>query len=341
MKLLPHRHASRRAVAPSTRSRRAALAGLATVALALPFAATAQAPYPSQPIKVIVSYPAGSGVDIVARQVISRLTGPLGQAIIIENRGGAGGNIGFEQAARAPKDGYTLLFAPTQLSSNPGLGKVNYDPIKDFAPVIMVSRIPALLVVPPDSPAKTVGELITMLKAKPGAYSYASGGNGGIGHFSGEVLKLNGGNLDVVHIPYKSAAEQVQSVMTSATAFAFPAIQIGLPQVQAGKLRALAVTTQSRSAALPDVPTMNEAMKPGFVLDAWYGLLAPVGTPQPIIDRLNAEVAKLLKEPEVRKQLTDASHEIVASSPAEFGAVISKDFKLWGDLARQLNVKVD
>jgi tripartite-type tricarboxylate transporter receptor subunit TctC len=319
-----------------------ALAGVLLAGAALlPLAAQAQAPYPSQPIKVIVSFPAGSGVDIVARQVISRLTGPLGQAIIIENRAGAGGNIGFEQAARAPKDGYTLLFAPTQMASNPGLGKVNYDAIKDFAPIIMLSRIPALLVVPPDSPAKTVAELIAMAKAKPGAYSYASGGNGGIGHFSGELLKTNGGNLDVVHIPYKSAAEQVQSVMTGATAFAFPAIQIGLPQVQAGKLRALAVTTQNRSTVLPDVPTMNEAMKPGFVLDAWYGLLAPAGTPQPIIDRLNTEVAKLLKEPEVRKQLTDASHEIVASSPAEFSAVISKDFKLWGDLARQLNVKVD
>jgi tripartite-type tricarboxylate transporter receptor subunit TctC len=317
---------------------RRSLALMAVAAAAAPVAA--QTAYPEQPIRVIVSYPAGSGVDIVARQVISRLTS-MGQPVIIDNRGGAGGNIGFEQAARAPKDGYTLLFAPTQLASNPGLGKVNFDPLKDFAPITMLSRIPALLVVPPDSPAKTVADLIAMAKAKPGAYSYASGGNGGIGHFSGELLKSNGGNLDIVHIPYKSAAEQVQSVMTGATAFAYPAIQIALPQVQAGKLRPLAVTTQNRSQALPDVPTMNEAMKPGFVLDAWYGLLAPVGTPQPIIDKLNAEVAKVMQDPAVRKQLTDASHEVVLSSPAEFAATIQKDFKLWGDLARQLNVKVD
>ena len=312
---------------------------LAGALLAVPLAALAA--YPEQTIKVIVAFPAGSAVDIVARSVVSRLAGPLGQAVVVENKVGASGNIGFEFVARAPKDGYTLLFAPTQIAANPGLGKVNYDPVKDFAPIILTSRISALLVVPPDSPAKTVAELIAMAKAKPGALSYASGGNGGIGHFSGELLKANGGNLDIVHIPYKSAAEQVQSVMANQTAFAYPAMQLALQQVKAGKLRALAVTGANRSQLLPNVPTMSEAMNPGFALDAWYGLFAPADTSPDIVNKLNAEVVKILNDPAVRGPLVDGSHEIVASTPAEFAATVQKDFKLWGDLARKLNVKVD
>ncbi|MCY7309097.1 MAG: tripartite tricarboxylate transporter substrate binding protein [Rhodoferax sp.] len=307
--------------------------------LALPL--TGHAQYPDQPIKVIVAFPAGSAVDVVARSLISRLAAPLGQPVVIENKVGASGNIGFELVARAPKDGYTLLFAPTQLAANPGLGKVNYDPLKDFAPIMLTSRISALLVVPPESPAKTVADLIAMAKAKPGALSYASGGNGGIGHFSGELIKANGGNLDIVHIPYKSAAEQVQSVMANQTAFAYPAMQLALQQVKAGKLRALAVTGANRSALLPMVPTMSEAMNPGFVLDAWYGLLAPAGTPPEVVNKLHAELARILRDPAARAPLVDGSHEIVASTPAEFAATIQKDFRVWGDLARKLDVKVD
>ena len=312
---------------------------LAGLLLALPLAALAQ--YPQAPIKVIVAFPAGSAVDGVARALMTRLATNLGQPVVIDNRVGAGGNIGFEAAAKAPKDGYTLLFAPTQLAANPGLGKVGYDPVKDFAPIVLTSRISALLVVNPELPAKNVAELIAMAKAKPGAMSYASGGNGGIGHFSGELLKANGGNLDIVHIPYKSAAEQVQSVMANQTAFAYPAMQLALQLVKSGKLRALAVTGANRSQLLPDVPTMNEAMNPGFVLDAWYGLLAPVGTAPEIVARLNAEMVKILRDPAVRTPLVDGSHEVVGSTPAEFAATIQKDFTVWGDLARKLKVKVD
>ena len=312
---------------------------LAGLLLALPLAALAQ--YPQAPIKVIVAFPAGSAVDGVARALMTRLATNLGQPVVIDNRVGAGGNIGFEAAAKAPKDGYTLLFAPTQLAANPGLGKVGYDPVKDFAPVVLTSRISALLVVNPELPAKNVAELIAMAKARPGALSYASGGNGGIGHFSGELLKANGGNLDIVHIPYKSAAEQVQSVIANQTAFAYPAMQLALQLVKSGRLRALAVTGANRSQLLPDVPTMNEAMSPGFVLDAWYGLLAPAGTPPEIVARVNAEMVKILRDPAVRTPLVDGSHEVVGSTPAEFAATIQKDFTVWGDLARKLNVKVD
>ncbi len=297
--------------------------------------------YPSGPIKVVVPYPAGSGVDGVARTVVSRMAPGLGQPIIIENRTGAGGNIGAEFVARAPKDGYTLLFDATQLVGNPGISNVKYDPIKDFAPISLVSRVSAMLVVPPDSPAKSVRDLITMAKEKPGSLSYASGGNGGIGHYSGELLKSNGGNLDIVHVPYKSAAEQVTSVMTGQTQLAFPALQIALPQVKAGKLRALGVTGPKRSAQFPDVPTMAEAMTPGFTLDAWYGLLAPSGTPDAVIARLHAELVKVLADPAVRQSLSSSSQDIVGSTPAEFADVIVHDLKLWTDLAVKLKVKVD
>jgi tripartite-type tricarboxylate transporter receptor subunit TctC len=297
--------------------------------------------WPIAPIRVVVPFPAGSGVDGVARMVISRMAEGLGQPIVIDNRAGAGGNIGTEFVARAPKDGYTLLFNATQLVGNPGISNVKYDAIADFAPVGLVSRVAALLVVPPDSPARNVQELVAMAKARPGALSYASGGNGGIGHYSGELLKSAGGNLDIVHVPYKSAAEQVTSVMTNQTQLAYPAIQIALPQVQAGKLRALAVTTARRSSALPDVPTMAEALPPGFVLDAWYGLLAPAGTPPAVITRLNAEMLKVLADPAVRQSLTTASQEIVGSTPQAFAEVIARDLKLWTDLAVRLKVKVD
>lgn len=313
---------------------------LAAVALAAAPLAHAQT-YPSSPIRVVVPFPAGSGVDGVARMVISRMAEGLGQPIVIDNRAGAGGNIGTEFVARAPKDGYTLLFNATQLVGNPGISNVKYDAIADFAPIGLVSRVAALLVVPPDSPARNVQELVALAKAKPGTLSYASGGNGGIGHYSGELLKSAGGNLEIVHVPYKSAGEQVTSVMTNQTQLAYPAIQIALPQVRAGKLRALAVTTAGRSAALPDVPTMAEALPPGFVLDAWYGLLAPAGTPPAVIARLNAEMLKVLADPAVRQSLTTASQEIVGSTPQAFAEVIARDLKLWTDLAVRLKVKVD
>ena len=297
--------------------------------------------YPTKPIRVIVPFPAGSGVDGVARTVIARMAPGLGQPIVIENRAGAGGTIGTEFVARAPADGYTLLFNATQLVGNPGISTVKYDAVKDFAPVSLVSRVSSMLVVPPDSPARTVQDLIRMAKEKPGALSYASGGNGSIGHYSGELFKSTGGNLDIVHVPYKSGAESVTSVMTGQTQLAFPAPQLALPQVKAGKLRALAVTGVTRATATPELPTMTESMNPGFALDAWYGLLAPAGTPAPVITRLHAELMKVMADPAVRQALESGAQDIVSSTPAEFAAVIAKDLKLWTDLAVRLKVKAD
>lgn len=320
--------------------RSVALGSLALAATLFAELAAAQA-YPSRPVRVVVPFPAGSGVDVVARQVVSRTASALGQPIVIDNRAGAGGNIGTEHVARQPADGYTLLFNATQLVGNPGLGNTRYDAIRDFAPVILVSRIPALLVVPASSPVKSVAELIALARSKPGALSYASGGNGGIGHYAGELFKTHAGDLDIVHVPYKSAAEQVMSVMQDQTQLAFPALMIALPQVKAGKLRPLAVTTTNRSPLFPDVPSTREALTPGFSLDAWYGLLAPAGTPVAIIDRLNSEVRKVLADPTIREALIAGSHEIVASTPQEFAQVIAADLKVWTDLAIQLKVTAD
>jgi tripartite-type tricarboxylate transporter receptor subunit TctC len=319
------------------------LLGTAVASLILlgsPPQATAQ-PYPNRTVRVVVPFPAGSGVDVVARQVISRMGTGLAQPIVIDNRAGAGGNIGTEAVAKSPADGYTLLFTATQLVGNPGLGNTRYDAIKDFAPVALVSRIPALLVVPADSSVRSVADLVAAARDKPGALSFASGGNGGIGHYAGELFKTHGGNLDIVHVPYKSAADQVLSVMQGQTQLAFPALMIALPQVRAGKLRPLAVTTERRSPLFPEVPTMREALRGGFVLDAWYGLLAPAGTPGEAVARLNAELLKVLAEPATREALIAGSHDIVGSTPAEFARVIEADLKLWTDLARRLNVKAD
>ena len=320
--------------------RRRAFAALALCALPLAAAAAAQA-YPERLLRVIIPYPAGSAVDVLGRALFTRLSAHLGQPMVVENKVGANGNIGMAQAAQTPKDGYTLLFTPTQLVSNPGLGKTGYDPVKDFTPIMLVSRIPALLVVPAASPARTVADLVALAKSKPGALSYASGGNGGIGHFSGEAFKAVAGGLDIVHIPYKAASEQIQSVIAGDTQLAFPALSLALPQLQGGRLRALAVTGAKRHPLLPQVPTMVESTPPGFVLDAWYGLLAPAGAPADVVARLNTELGKVLREPEVRKMLVDGSHDVVASSPTEFAEVIAKDLKVWGDLARTLHVKVD
>lgn len=324
------------------RPRRAVLAAalcLAASALA-PTVVQAQA-YPGKPVRVVVPFPAGSGVDTVARQVISKMAPALGQPIVIDNRAGAGGNIGTEHVARQAADGYTLLFTATQLVGNPGLGNTRYDAIRDFAPVALVSRIPALLVVPASSPVNTLQDLVALARSKPGVLSYASGGNGGIGHYAGELFKTHGGNLDIVHVPYKSAAEQVMSVMQDQTQLGFPALMIALPQVRAGKLKPLAVTTANRSPLFPDVPTTREALQPGFTLDAWYGLLAPAGTPKGVVDRLNTELRAVLADPAVRKTLMQGSHEIVGSSPAQFAQTIAADLKLWTDLAVKLKVKVD
>ena len=310
------------------------------LAMAAPLLANAQ-PYPSKPIRVIVPYAAGTAADALARILGDRLAQALGQPVVVDDRPGAGGNFGVEAAAKAPNDGYTLLLGTIDMASNASLYRaVNYDPIKDFVPVSTIARIPGLLVVPADSPAKSVQELVALAKAKPGSLNFASGGNGSQAHFGGDMLKQAGG-IDVVHVPYRGAADMVASLLSSQTAFAFPTFITVYPLVQSGKLRALAVTSPTRNARLPNVPTMKEALPPGFELNAWFGILSPAGTPPEIVSRLNTEIVKILNEPAMRERLEGDGTTVVTSSPPEFAALVKADVARWADIVKRTGIRVD
>ena len=304
-------------------------------------AAEDAADFPSRPITVIVPFPAGVGVDVVIRTLGPRLTASMGQPIVVENRPGAGGNIGQELAARAPKDGYTLLGTASNFVANPSLyRKVNYDPLKDFTPVAGLIRTPSVLVVPADSPIKSVSQLVAMGKEAPGKINYASGGNGSMAHFSGELFKTLAG-VDLTHVPYKGAPDIMTSLLSKQTDLAFPVLVSVLPQLRAGTLRALAITGTKRSPQLPDVPTMYEVMKPGFDIESENGIVAPAGVPAPIIAKLNAEIVKALRDPAVADPLIANGFEVVGSTPAEMGARLKADVVKFDEIVKRSGARVD
>lgn len=314
------------------------LAGLLSAMLA-PLTAGAQ--YPNKPIKLIVPYPAGTAADVIARVVGDRMSAGLGQSVVVDNRPGAGGNIGAEAGARAPNDGYTLLLITIDHTSNPSLYKsVNYDPVRDFVGIATLARIPGLLVVPADSPAKTVQELVALAKARPGSLNFASGGNGSQAHFGGEFFKQLAG-VDIVHVPYKGGPDMVASLLSSQTALAFPTFITVFPHVQAGKMRALAVTSPTRNPRLPNVPTMKEAMPPGFELNAWFGIVGPSGMPADIVNRLSTEILKIVNDPALRARLEADGTEIFANSSDAFAALIRSDVARWADIVKKTGVRID
>jgi len=327
----------------SVRHRLAALAtaGLAAVALAGTATAEDAASFPARPIQVIVPFPAGVGVDVVIRIIGQRIVGELGQPFVIDNRVGAGGNIGHDLAARAPKDGYTLLGTASNFVANPKLySKVTYDPIRDFTPIAGLIRTPSVLVVPAGSPIRTIAELIAHAKANPGKVNYASGGSGSMSHFSAELFKASAG-LDILHIPYKGSPEIMTSLMSGQTDLSFPVLVSVLPQLKAGTLRALAITGTRRSPQLPDVPTMHEVLKPGFDIESENGIVAPAGVPPAIIAKLNAAIVKIMRDPAVAGPLEANGFEVVASTPAEFGARLKADVAKFGEIVRRSGAKVD
>jgi tripartite-type tricarboxylate transporter receptor subunit TctC len=313
-------------------------AGLLLLAL-IPALAGAQ--YPNRVIRMIVPYAPGTAADALARVAGDRLAAGLGQAVVIDNRPGAGANIGNEATAKAPNDGYTLMLATIDLASNPNMYRsVNYDPVRDFTAIAPLARIAGLLVVPADSPAKTVQELIALAKARPGTLNFASGGNGTQAHFGG-VMFAQAAGIDVVHVPYRGAADMVGSLLSSQTAFAFPTFVTVLPLVQSGKLRALAVTSPARNPKLPNVPTMKEALPPGFELNAWFGIVGPAGMPADIVNRLNGETVKILTDPAMRERLEADGTKVFTGTPAEFAALIKSDYARWGEIVKQTGIKVD
>jgi len=318
-------------------------ATLALCAASLPaVCALAQDSYPAKPIRIVVPFAAGGGVDILTRALAQHLSDKLKQAVVVDDRAGAGGNVGVDVVAKAPPDGYTLLMATTGTHTiNPNLyTSLPFDAEKDFAPITLVASVPNLLVVNPAVPARTVKELLALAKAQPGKLSFASFGNGTSNHLSGEMLKSMAG-VNVLHVPYKSATQAVTDLIAGQTSFAFVNTPLALPHVRAGKLRALAVTGSKRSAATPEYATMSEAGVPGFVVESWYGLMAPAGTPDAVVARLNKEVLAVLARPDVREFFAKQGADVVTSTPAEFAAQIKSEKGRWAEVIKTSGAHVD
>jgi tripartite-type tricarboxylate transporter receptor subunit TctC len=294
--------------------------------------------YPTKPVRVIIPFPPGAINDTVGRLIATQLSDRLGKQFIVENRAGAGGVVGTELAANAPKDGYTLLVVSLVNTVNPWLYKLNYEPIKSFAPIAFLASSPNVIVVNPEVPAKTLSEFIALAKKQPGKEQYASGGVGSFMHLGGELFKLSAG-VDLLHVPFRGGGPAMTDVMGGHTSAAFATIPTATPQVNAGKVRALAVGASKRQAALPDVPTAAEAGLPGYHVSNWVGLVAPAGVPAAIVDKLNKEVAAIMQTPEMRKQLENQGLEFTAMSPAQFGVFMEKEMAQWGRVVKEGGIK--
>jgi tripartite-type tricarboxylate transporter receptor subunit TctC len=304
-------------------------------------AAPAAAEYPDKPVRLLVPFIAGSTPDTAARRIAQRLTSDLNQQFVVENRGGAAGNIGAEVAARAPADGYTLMLIANSHTINPALySHLSYDIIKDFAPICVVQRGMNLMVVPPSSPARTAMEFVEMARRQPGKLNYASGGNGSPAHLSAEAFRLATG-IDYLHVPYKGAPEIVRALLGGQVDVGFPTFDAAYGQARQGLLRPLAVTGAKRARVLPDVPTMLEALPKGFVIEGWLGLAAPAGTPREVIDRISTTMKRALEDESFRSQLEGNGNEAVYMSPAELAALLPTDITMWAELVKQIGAKLD
>jgi tripartite-type tricarboxylate transporter receptor subunit TctC len=314
----------------------------AALLLALLFAAAARAQdYPSRPVHVVVPYPAGGPNDIIVRIVGRRLGETLGQPIVVENRPGAGGNIGTDSVAKSAPDGYTLVsVGPGALIINPLLGKVPYDTMRDFAPVTVMAIAPNALVAHPSFPAKSVAELIALARAKPGAINYASGGSGSTPHLAAALFAVMA-KVDLTHVPYKGTGPATADLIGGQVQIAFLGIPTVLPHIRSGKLRALAVTGRQRSPELPGVPTVDEAGVAGYEVSPWYGLLAPAGTPAAVVARLSNEVTKIVRAPEMREQLAAQGAEPAGGTPGDFAKTLRADAAVWGKVVKAAGIRAD
>jgi tripartite-type tricarboxylate transporter receptor subunit TctC len=316
--------------------------GLLALAATLPVAARAQPVWtPDKPIRLVVSFAAGGSTDITARLVAAALAERLGQPVVIENRPGAGGNIGAEVVARAAPDGQTLFMATSGvIGANKALYRtLPFDPERDFAPIAQVAFVPNLLVVNPGVPAHSIAELIALGKREPGKLNYGSAGIGTSQHLAGALFAARAG-LDLVHVPYRGGAPAVTDLVAGKLQFIMSPLVEVLTQVRAGALRPLGVTTLRRSALLPEVPTIAETM-PGFEIALWNGLMAPAGTPPAVVQRLAAEAAAVLRNEEVRRKLAEQGSEPVGSSPEEFTAFIRQDIPKWTEIVRLSGATAD
>lgn len=304
------------------------------------FPAHAQS-FPDRPLKLIVPFPAGGPTDIIARVISQSMGETLGQTIVIENKGGAGGVTGTDFVAKSAPDGYTFVLSNAgSLAIGPSIQKMPYRPTVDLKPLTLVAKVPELLVVPESTPAKTLAEFVALAKAKPGGLNYASTGIGAVPHLAAELLK-SAGKLDIVHVPFSGAAPAVNELVAGRVQMMFADIPVLLQHVQAGKLRALAIGSAKRSPLLPDVPTFIEAGMPGVEADNWYGFVLPPGTASPVAEKLHAAAVKAMRSPEAVRILGAQGVELVGDTPEQFTAYILAETTKWGAVVRAANIKVE
>ena len=323
-------------------TRRTLLASLAVAAAgALPLGALAQN-FPTKPITIIVPFSAGGTTDILARIVGQGLTTELGQSVVVDNKPGAGGNIGGSLAAKATADGYTLFMGTvgTHAINQSLYKKMPFDPVKDFAPLSRVATVPNLLVAHPSQPFKTVKEMIAYAKANPGKITFGSPGSGASPHVAGELFKSMTGT-DLLHIPYKGSAPAMTDLLGGQTSVMFDNMPSAIQHVRSGKLRPIAVTTAKRSPELPDVPTIAEAGVPGYEATSWFGMFAPAGTPKPVLDKLHAALIKVLNQADVKKKIAEQGGDVVAETPAQFAAFIQAESVKWGKVVKESGATAD
>ena len=314
----------------------------AMLLVCLPLAAAAQADdFPSKAIRIVVPFPPGGATDAAARLVAMKMSERWGQPVLVDNRAGAGGNVGSDIVAKAPPDGYTLVMGVTGSHAiNTSLySKMPYDPVTDFVAISQVAVVPNVLVVHPSVPVHNLAELVALAKREPGKLNYASLGNGTAAHLGMEMLKSAAG-VDITHVPYKGSAPAVSDLLAGQVQMMVDGLPSALPHIKAGKLRAIALTSLHRAPSLPDLPTIAEKY-PGFYADAWSGLFAPKGTPQAVVDKLSAEVQRILKLPDVREKLMALGAEPVGSTQAEFTAHVKREIDKWAKVVRTSGAKVD
>jgi tripartite-type tricarboxylate transporter receptor subunit TctC len=304
--------------------------------LSLSFGASAQ-PWPNKPIRFIVPFAAGGVADVVTRAVTPKLSEALGQPIVIENKGGAGGTLGTSQGAKAAPDGYTFIVPAASHTTTPSLyAKLDFDPVKDFAPVTLIAAVPYLLVVPAASPVRTLGDFITTAKANPGKLTFGSAGNGSSNHLAGELLASQIG-APLLHVPYKGSAPALTDLLGGQLSFMFDTINTSTQHINGGKLRVLGVGTTKRSKLMPDVAPIADTL-PGFEAATWVGLLAPAGTPKEIVARMQQEIEKVVRSPEVQEKLSATGAEPVANTPEQFGAYVASEIRKWERVVKQANI---
>jgi tripartite-type tricarboxylate transporter receptor subunit TctC len=314
---------------------------LLLLACAVSQAALAQA-WPAKPIRLVVPFPPGGINDVLARIVSQKLTENLGQGVLIDNRPGAGGTIGSNMVAKAAPDGYTLLFGATStVAISPNLyAGIPYDPVKDFEPIVHIASVASILVVNPSVPANSVRELLDLARARPGQLNFGSAGSGASQHLGGELLKSLG-HVSMVHVPYKGGSAAMTDLVAGQINLMVEPIPTALPNIKAGRIRALAVSTPQRAPAVPELPTIAESGLPGYDLTIWFGLLAPAGTPREVIGRINAETLKILRSGDMNERLAAQGADPAGGRPEEFAALIRRELARWGEVVKAAGVKVD